>query len=121
LTVDTEGNATGIGLADFGLRKAIDKIDPVSTYMNCVTAKSPAAARLPITVDTDRQAFFLSLASCLQTEVDQARIVRIKNTKDLEEFWASEPFLPEILATGRVELLGEPHEIPFDAAGMLAE
>jgi Lactate racemase N-terminal domain len=121
LTVDTEGNATGIGLADFGLRKAIDKIDPMSTYMNCVTAKSPSAARLPITVDSDRQAFFLSIASCLQTEVDQARIVRIKNTKDLEEFWASEPFLPEILATGRVELIGEPHEIPFDSVGMLAE
>jgi hypothetical protein len=121
LTKDTEGNATGIGLADFGLRRAIDKIDPISTYMNCITSKSPAAGRLPLVVDTDRQAFFLSLNSCLQTEVEQARVVRIKNTKDLEEFWATEPFLPEMLAGGGVELLGEPHEIPFDAAGMLAE
>jgi hypothetical protein len=121
LTVDTEGNATGIGLADFGLRRAIEKIDPISTYMNCITSKSPAAARLPIVVDTDRQALFLSINSCLQTEVEQARVVRIKNTKDLEEFWATEPVLPEILATGRVELLGEPHEIPFDSVGMLTE
>jgi hypothetical protein len=121
LTPDTEGNATGIGLADFGLRRAIDKIDPISTYMNCITSKSPAAARLPIVVDTDRQALLLSINSCLQTEVEQARVVRIKNTKDLEEFWATEPVLPEILATGRVELLGEPHEIPFDSEGMLTE
>lgn len=121
LTSDTEGNATGIGLADFGLRRAIDKIDPISTYMNCITSKSPAAARLPIVVDTDRQALFLSINSCLQTEVEQARVVRIKNTKDLEEFWATEPVLSEILATGRVELLGEPHEIPFDSVGMLTE
>jgi hypothetical protein len=121
LTKDTEGNATGIGLADFGLRRAIDKIDPISTYMNCITSKSPAAARLPIVVDTDRQALFLSINSCLQTEVEQARVVRIKNTKDLEEFWATEPVLPEILATGHVELLGELHEIPFDSVGMLTE
>ncbi|MFL5758330.1 MAG: hypothetical protein ACJ789_01250 [Thermomicrobiales bacterium] len=121
LTKDTEGNATGIGLADFGLRRAIDKIDPISTYMNCITSKSPAAAAVPIMVDTDRQALFLAINSCLQTEVEQARVVRIKNTKDLEEFWATEPVLPEMLASGRVELLGEPHEIPFDSAGMLAE
>ena len=30
LTDDTEGNATGIGMADVVLRQAVDKIDPVT-------------------------------------------------------------------------------------------
>lgn len=118
LTEETEGNASGIGLGDVVLRKAADKLDPLKTYMNCITAKTPEGARVPITVDTDRQALFVALACCLQVENETARIVRILDTKHLEEFWASEPLLGELLATGKVELLSEPQEIAFDAQGM---
>jgi lactate racemase-like protein len=121
LTEDTSGNATGIGMADVALRQAIDKIDPVATYMNMITAKAPQGARIPITVDNDRQALYVALACCLKTTPETARIARIPDTKHVETFWASEPLLPELLATGRVEPLDEPREIAFDAAGMLAE
>jgi len=119
LTPETDGNATGIGLGDFVLRRLVDKLDPIATAMNCITSKSPAAARIPIVVDTDQEALQLALASCLRTEVATAHIARIRNTKHLEEFWASEPWLPELLATGRVEPLGEPTPIAFDGDGML--
>nr|MDQ3045391.1 hypothetical protein [Chloroflexota bacterium] len=59
LTDDTEGNASGIGMFDFALRRAVDRIDPVATYMNMLTAKVPAGARIPITLDTDREALHL--------------------------------------------------------------
>jgi hypothetical protein len=120
LTEDTEGNATGIGMADVVLRQAVEKMDVVATYMNLITAKGPEGARIPLTVDTDRQALYIALACCLQTEVETARIARIKNTKDVEEFWASEALLPELLATGKVEPLGDLAEIRFDGRGMLA-
>ena len=121
LTDDTSGNATGIGMADVALRQAIDKMDPVATYMNMITAKAPQGARIPITVDNDRQALFVALACCLKTTPESARIVRILDTKHVETFWASEPMLPELLATGRVEPLDELRPIAFDAAGMLTE
>ncbi len=121
LTPDTEGNATGLGLGDVVLRRAVAKIDPVATYMNVITAKAPEGARIPLTVDTDRQALFIAIATCLRTEPETARILRIRDTKHLEDLWASEPLLPELLATGRVEPLGAPQEIAFDADGMLAE
>jgi hypothetical protein len=114
LTPGTEGNATGIGLADVALRRAVDKIDAVKTYMNVITAKKPEGARIPITVESDRAALFVALACCLRVETAGARIARISDTKHLEELWASEPLLPELLATGRVEPLGEPREIVFD-------
>jgi hypothetical protein len=118
LTPATEGNATGIGLFDIALRRAVDSIDFAQTYMNVITAKMPAGARVPITVESDRQALFVALASCLRVESASARVARIRDTKHLEEFWASEPLLPELLATGRVEVIGEPEEIAFDERGM---
>ncbi len=121
LTDDTEGNATGIGLGDVVLRRAVAKMDPVATYMNAVTAKYPNGAYIPMILDNDRQAIFVALGSAFMTQPESARIARIKNTKDVEEFWASEPLLPELLATGRVELLSDPEPITFDEVGMLID
>lgn len=121
LTPATEGNATGIGLFDVALRRVIKRIDYASTYMNVVTAKAPEGARLPIMVDTDRQALRVALACCLRVESASARIVRIRDTKHLEEFWASEPLLPELLATGRVELLHAIEDIAFDESDMFKD
>jgi hypothetical protein len=121
LTPGTEGNASGIGLADVVLRQAVAKVDPVQTYMNCITAKTPEGARVPLTVDTDRQAVYVALACCLQVEVSTSKIARIQDTKHLEEFWASEPLLPELLATERVEQMSELEPIRFDGQGMLSE
>lgn len=121
LTDATEGNATGLGLADVALRRAVDKVDPIPTYMNNITSKTPAGARIPMTVENDRQALQIALATCLKTDPATARIARIRDTEHLEDLWASETLLPELLATGRVEPLGDLQEIAFDDAGMFAE
>ena len=72
-------------------------------------------------LDNDRQALFLSLASAHRVDVETAHIARIKNTKDVEELWVSEPMLPELMASGTVEQLTEPREIAFDAHGMFVD
>lgn len=118
LTPDTEGNATGVGMADICLRRLADEIDPVKTYMNCITSKSPAGARTPMTLDNDRQALHLAIASCLETETETARVARIESTKHVEALWVSESLLPEMLATGKVTVLNEPGPIVFDERGM---
>lgn len=118
LTPETEGNASGIGLGDVALRQAVEKLDPLKTYMNCITAKTPEGARIPLTVENDRQALFVALACCLQVENAESHIARIRDTKHLEELWVSEPLLGALQATGRVEQIGEPEDICFDAEGM---
>ena len=121
LTEDTEGNGTGIGLADVALRRAVDKIDPVPTYMNLITAKSPDGAKIPITVESDRQALQIALACCTKVENATAKLMRIEDTKHLEEVWVSESLLPELALLGTVEPLTDPAAITFDASGMFAE
>ena len=119
LTDETEGNAVGIGMADVVLRRAVERMDTATTYMNCVTAKTPEGARIPMTVETDRQALDIAIACCLRVRTGSARIVRLLDTKHLEWFYASEPLLAELLATGSCEVAGPLAAVGFDAAGRL--
>jgi hypothetical protein len=121
LSTATEGNAVGIGMADVVLRRAADKVDRRKTYVNCITAKTPEGARIPLTVDTDRDALEIALACCLQVAPESARVVRVRDTKHLDLLYVSEPALADILATGRCDLVGPLHQIAFDTAGMFAD
>ncbi|MEJ7763315.1 MAG: hypothetical protein WKF80_11035 [Thermomicrobiales bacterium] len=121
LTDETEGNATGIGLADIALRRAVDKMDPVSSYMNVITAKSPAGVRVPLTVANDRQALAIGLACCVKVRPETARIARIADTKHLDRLWVSEAFLADLAESPDIEPLSDLRDIAFDAAGMLSD
>jgi hypothetical protein len=121
LTETTQGNAVGLGMADIVLRLAVAKIDQRKTYMNCITAKTPEGARVPLTVDTDRDAITIALACCIKVRPAEARIVRARDTKHLELLYVSAAALPELLATGRCEVMRPPAPIAFDSAGMLAD
>jgi hypothetical protein len=48
LSEKTAGNATGIGLADYTTRRAVEKIDFKATITNCVTAVAPEKGRIPL-------------------------------------------------------------------------
>jgi hypothetical protein len=121
LTEQTEGNAVGIGMADVVLRRAVERMDPLSTYMNCITAKTPEGARIAMTVDTDREALAVALACCLRVIPEHSRIVRARDTKHLEQLHVSAALLPNLLSGGMVEVIEPLHAIAFDAAGMLTE
>jgi len=121
LTASTEGNAVGIGMADVVLGRAVAKVDRRKTYMNCITAKTPEGARVPLTVDTDREALAIALACCLKVTPQNSRIVRVRDTKHLEMLFVSAPALPELLATGSCEVVGPLRPIAFDEAGMFVD
>ena len=121
LTDRTEGNAAGVGMADVVLRRLVERIDRAKTYMNSITAKTPEGSRVPLTVDTDREALAVALACCVRVDPATARIVRARDTKHLEWLYVSEAALTDVLATGRCEVLGPLHPVAFDADGMLAE
>lgn len=121
LTETTEGNAVGIGMADVVLAQAVAKMDRPKTYMNCITAKTPEGARIALTVENDREALAVALACCLQVDPATARIARIQDTKHLDRLYVSESLLPEVLATGRCQVLKEMHPITFDASSMFKD
>lgn len=119
LTAKTEGNATGVGVADVITRRLAGKLDWTKTYVNIVTAGELEGARLPIVADTDRDALGIALRGCHGVHSDQARIVRIKNTLEMTAVWASEPLIADIKANPKLEVLSDPFGLVFDEAGVL--
>jgi len=124
LSEETHGNAIGIGLADVTTRRVVSKVDYDATYVNCLTAGHIETGKIPPALPNDRDAIATALRTCGPIDPEKAKVVRIKNTLELERLWVSEslaemvPSDPEL--SQRVEVLGEPRELQFDVLGTLA-
>jgi hypothetical protein len=119
LTPETDGNALGVGTADFVSRRLVDKIDPEKTKINCITASVPEKGRIPIAYDRDDRAVADALASAGVSDPAAARVVWVQNTLSLDRFWISEALGNDVKQTGRVFLETGFSPISFDANGDL--
>ncbi len=119
LTKEAEGNALGIGAADFTVERLAKKIDYHATYTNAFTALLVRKAHLPMTFPTDREAVDAALNSLGLISPEEARVVRIKNTFELEVLEVSQTMLDELRGKEHVEIAGEPVEMSFLADGSL--
>jgi hypothetical protein len=119
LTPNSYGNAAGIGNADFTTRQLADAVDWEPTYINNLTACSPAGSKLPPVLDSAEEAISVALA-CLGLErIEDARVVRIKNTLHLTEVDVSEAYLSEVAKRNDLMPSGEPETLAFAADGSL--
>jgi hypothetical protein len=121
LTAETAGNGTGIGMAEFTTRRAVDQIDPVITRINCITGNHPEAAMIPITFDTDREAVEAALTTIGMIAPQDARIIQIADTLHLSRVRVSAAYFDAVRASDRLEFSGSPQAFSFDAAGWLSD
>ncbi|MHB1422181.1 MAG: nickel pincer cofactor-dependent isomerase, group 22 [Gemmataceae bacterium] len=119
LSAKTHGNATGVGLADFTSTRLVRQMDYRPTVINCLTAGYPEGAFVPVHFDTDREVIDAALAIIGTREPEQARILRIRNTLQLEELDVSEPCLEEAERQTEFTAAGRPRPLEFDAEGNL--
>ncbi len=115
LTAETHGNANGIGLADITTRRLVDSIDYKATYTNVLTTRLWSAGRLPVIMETDREAIEVAVGEAAPGEV---RLVRIKNTLHLEDLEISEALLPEAKQKGLTIVRGA-QPLEFDGTDRL--
>jgi hypothetical protein len=118
LTDQSRGNAIGIGLADVITRRLYSKIDWDSTYANVITSSFLGRGKIPIVVPSALQAFEVALRSCGGISHERPRILRIRDTLNLEELYASPAAMEEM--TGDAEIVGGDAEL-FDERGELTE
>jgi len=90
LTPETEGNATGIGMADIIHERVFKKVDLQKTYINVSAALNPLMARLPIYSANDRAALNLALGWLGAPKADEQRLAWIRNTLALDRIVVSE-------------------------------
>jgi hypothetical protein len=119
LTEESNGNACGIGLADFTTTKLVEKIDRSATYMNSITSLGPQKVRIPVYYDTDKEAIEKALETVGLTKPADCRVVRIESTLHLGEAEISESLLSTVQTKSDLKIIGELSEMEFDENGNL--
>ena len=117
LTPETEGNAIGIGYADYTTKRLVQKIDPVPTMINSITGMGPECGRIPISFEKDREALQAAFDNSGVLDPKDLRLVWIKNTLEVEYLWASESMLKEAKGNSNLEVVAGLQEVPFDKNG----
>ncbi|MFZ3171269.1 MAG: lactate racemase domain-containing protein [Carboxydocellales bacterium] len=112
LVKESHGNANGIGLADFTTKQLVDKIDFKTTYTNVLTATFIQRAMIPMYFPTAKEALEAALQS-LSLKPESARIVRIKNTLQLENIFISQNLLNEAKNNPALEIIGQGQNFGF--------
>ena len=116
LTEESHGNALGIGMADLTTRRLVNKIDFQATYTNVMTTNFFATGKVPVTLETDREALELAFKTF---SADTVRAVRIKSTLELEHIQVSEGLLEEVRRRDGLVVTDDPAPLAFTADGAL--
>ena len=120
LTPESEGNAVGIGLADFTTRRLVDKINHRYTYVNSITGMSPQKSRIPVFLDTDREVIEAAFSTIGMKPPEDGRAVRIRNTLSLGRIAVSDALSEELADREDIEIPGRSAPLEFDDHGTLA-
>lgn len=120
LTDASEGNAVGIGLADFCSRRLVSKMDREKTYLNAITSRNVFAGHIPLHFESDLETVKRTLDS-LPSGVDagSVRLLRIRDTLSLDRLEVSTALLPELAGNSRIHQDASPREMSFNQEGAL--
>ena len=117
VTEKSEGNANGMGLADFMPRHMYDEVDFEASYMNTLTSTEPNSTRVPMVLANDKEVFQGCIKLCGQINPDDIRMVIIRSTKYLDEVYMSEAAIKA--AVMPIEVVSDYQDVPFDENGNL--
>lgn len=119
LTEGSRGNATGVGNADIITEGLYRSIDREVTHENVMTSGELERARVPVAAATDRDAVDLALRSLGNPDSETVRVVRIKNTRELEELLVSKAVAREMEGREGVLVSGKEEAMEFDGSGKI--
>jgi hypothetical protein len=118
---ESRGNALGIGLADLTTERLVRRIDPTPIRVNSLTSNFLTRARVPLSLQNDRDVIAAGLDTCWRTERDQARMVLIPNTLELTTLWVTSAMAAEVEAHPELSFDSGFQPIPLDDEGNLEQ
>ncbi len=118
LTPESEGNAVGMGMADFITWRLRDKIDFEAVYANGITSTVVVGSRMPCALPSDFDVIRAAVKTCNAENPDKIRFLRVKNTMELETLEVAAHMAEEMRARG-CEVISKPYALRFNEAGEL--
>jgi len=119
ITERSRGNGSGLGMADFTTKRAVNKFQPEQTYPNALTTTLTGGVKIPMTLENDLLAIQACLKTCNLRDYREAGLVRIKNTLSLDRIEVSENMLATVRNNPNLEIVGSPYKWEFDDNGNL--
>ncbi|MFT5875410.1 MAG: hypothetical protein ACI8WT_004403 [Clostridium sp.] len=114
ITKESHGNGAGIGMCDISTVGCVSKIDLGTMYTNSITATILGPSKLPTIMNNDKEAIIIAIKTCTRIEFENVKIVRIKNTLELDEIEVSEVYYDSIKDCIDLKIISEPYELKFD-------
>ncbi|MGA2267165.1 MAG: hypothetical protein ABSH44_01725 [Bryobacteraceae bacterium] len=100
----TYNSGVGLGMADVVTDRLVNRIDWEPTWINSLTANTPAAIRTPIHFPTDRECLERIAPTVGKIDLDEVTYVWIRNTMELGRLAFSENLRGEIEKSPLVEI-----------------
>lgn len=119
LTKESHGNANGIGLSDFTTRRFFNKMEFDQTYPNSITSTVQKTIKIPMVLDTDKLAIQGAIKTSNLKKESEVKIIRIKNTLDMEYIFISENLIEEAKNNPNLEIITGLMPLDFDRYGNL--
>lgn len=121
LTPETQGNACGLGMAEFTTTDCVRQVDFEKTSTNVITASHPEAGMIPLAFATDALAVQQALKTIGTVAPAEARIIQVADTLHLKQVRLSEAYLSDMESHDRVQILEGPFDFPVSADGRLQD
>lgn len=119
LTHETEGNANGVGTADFTTQRLVDKMNLEVTYANGLTSTVVAPTKIATTLANDKETIQAAIKTSNILDFTKVKMVRIKNTLVLSEIEVSEALIDYVNQHPQMEVVSPLFDLPFDDNGNL--
>lgn len=100
-------------MADITTVNCVRGLDLGVMYTNSITAGILGPSRLPVILNSDLEAIKTAIMLTSSLAEDKVKVMRIKNTLNLDEVWVSEALKMEYEQMEDAEILGEV-ELSFD-------
>lgn len=119
LSPETHGNGIGLGYSSATTKRVFEKLDLASMYPNAITCTVLGGVRIPIIMESDKEAISVCVRTCNEIDKKNPRIVRIPNSLHIEHIMLSEAYYAEVRDNPNLIIESEPEYLPFDEDGNL--
>jgi len=119
ITNSSHGNANGLGIADFTTRRVFEKFSFENTYPNALTSTVLPSVKIPMVLDSDLLAIKAAVKTSSVLDKQNIRLVRIKNTNEIDKIEVSESMLHEVRENPYLDIETNLYNLSFNDNGNL--
>lgn len=102
----SHGNGIGLGIFDVITRKVFEQLDYEAMYANAIAIKCVDDCKIPLIAKDEEEAVKIAVKILRNSDKDNLKIVKIKNTIELEEIMVSHALLEEVERNPHLVLQG---------------